>query len=296
MKREALDHTKMMKLSRLLGLERWGAVGIMESLWNLTARQSPAGNIGKLEDPDIAEGIGWKGEATQLVDALVEAKFLDHCDRHRLLVHDWHDHADDSVHMKLARARLFFANGKPPKLTKLPKAEKQDAVKYYASNKAAKKTPAVRTEKSRRAPALALAKPSHIQNLSPADAGERDALPGLPEIVLETAVSEIHQRHPAVRRCGPAEIRGKLLVILRKFPKEHRIEKIAKISTNHEAWCATEDWQKEGGQFAKGLANWLSPTIPRWDSSPDPEVPKTQAGLLDFAKMPGHMNPGLLTD
>ena len=39
MKREALTHTKMHRLCRRLGLPLWQAVGLLESLFHLTARE-----------------------------------------------------------------------------------------------------------------------------------------------------------------------------------------------------------------------------------------------------------------
>lgn len=47
------------------------------------------------------------------------------------MVHDWFDHAEDSVHMKLARQTLFFANGAMPKLTRLASDEKKSISEKY---------------------------------------------------------------------------------------------------------------------------------------------------------------------
>lgn len=109
MKRGTIDHPKTMRLARLLDIERWGAVGILESLWHFTARHAMRGDIGRWPNDEIAEGIGWKGDPDTLVDALVSARWLDADNSHRLIVHDWHEHADDSVKKTLRNRSEHFA-------------------------------------------------------------------------------------------------------------------------------------------------------------------------------------------
>ena len=103
-----MGNTKLKKLCRRLGIKQYAAVGILESLWHLTAREAPQGNIGKLTDEDIALAIDWDGATADLIDGLREAKWLDSSEEFRLLVHDWHEHADDGVKKKLQRANLPF--------------------------------------------------------------------------------------------------------------------------------------------------------------------------------------------
>jgi hypothetical protein len=129
-KREAIQHTKMIRLARKLSLERWGAVGIMESFWKLVEREAPTGDISRLTDEDVADGIGWISAAHVLIEALEGAGFIDSksTDTARILwVHDWPEHCEDAVHSKLARAGLLFCDGKPPKLTKLTEKERPAA-------------------------------------------------------------------------------------------------------------------------------------------------------------------------
>lgn len=139
MKRQALDHTKMDLLMRKLKIRRFMAVGILESLWHLTAREAPRGDIGRLSDERIAIGIDWGGDAHRLVSALIDAGWIDQigddppagqrrsvtpidaspivndADRcqsaghQRLLIHDWPDHCDEAVKKYLKRNGLCFA-------------------------------------------------------------------------------------------------------------------------------------------------------------------------------------------
>jgi hypothetical protein len=108
---------------RALELPLYGAVGILEALWNLCAREAPQGNIGKLQDADIADAVGWEKEPTMLVSALIECGWIDKSSAHRLVIHDWHDHADDTTKKYLARSSLPFLSGnveKNPDVSPLP--------------------------------------------------------------------------------------------------------------------------------------------------------------------------------
>ncbi len=133
MKREAIAHTKMKRLCRRLNLPLWQAVGLMESIWHLTAREAPQGNLGKLSNEDIAIGIDYREDEDILVAALIASGWFDESGEHRLLVHDWPAHADDAVHMRLARARLTFASGIIPKIGRLPSFERAEAEAFFAS-------------------------------------------------------------------------------------------------------------------------------------------------------------------
>ncbi len=90
---------------------------------------------------------------------------------------------------------------------------------------------------------------------------------------LDSAVHDIaarmYARHPAMRRCSVAVIQKQLRSIVRKIHAvPEKVEKLREIDAIHEQWCASWEWTKEGGQFAKGLQNWLAPTKERWDTPP----------------------------
>lgn len=90
---------------------------------------------------------------------------------------------------------------------------------------------------------------------------------------LREVAARIHDRHPAIRRCGPKDVRDRIRSICSKLiPTPERLARLDEIDANHAAWCATEQWQKDGGEFAKGLDNWLAPTKDRWATAP-PESP-----------------------
>lgn len=133
MKREAMGHTKMKRLCRRLDIALWQGVGLMESLWHLTAREAPRGDIGKLSDEDIALGIDYRGDETAMIEALVLSGWLDQNETSRLLVHDWDEHADDAVHMRLARAQEFFCSGCAPKIARLTGKDREKAHDFYTT-------------------------------------------------------------------------------------------------------------------------------------------------------------------
>lgn len=103
MKRGAVESPKVRRLSKRLGVGLASTVGHLELLWHFTARQSPAGDVGRWTDDEIAEACDWDGDPAWFVDALVIARWLDPCPAHRLIVHDWSEHADDALRKSMRR-------------------------------------------------------------------------------------------------------------------------------------------------------------------------------------------------
>jgi len=112
--RAVIDHPKFTRLKVLLRLNRACTLGYLEALWHFTGRFTPQGNIGKYSDAEIEAWVEWDGEEGALISALVKAHWLDPHETHRLLVHDWHKHADDATRQALKRAKLEFAVNEDP--------------------------------------------------------------------------------------------------------------------------------------------------------------------------------------
>lgn len=93
--------------------------------------------------------------------------------------------------------------------------------------------------------------------------------PSFDESLIEIA-TRIHDRHPALRRCGLKEVADKLRTIAKQVPAKERIDRLCEIEKCHADWCDHPDWQKEGGQYAKGLDNWLAPTKGRFNAQAPP--------------------------
>ncbi|MFO0904266.1 MAG: hypothetical protein U0939_14785 [Pirellulales bacterium] len=97
-KRTGFDHPKVRRLAGLLGIRLFEAIGLLECLWHFTARHAICGDVGKWSDDEIAVAIDWPiDRVSELIDALVSARLVDPCPVHRLVIHDWQDHADDST-------------------------------------------------------------------------------------------------------------------------------------------------------------------------------------------------------
>ena len=103
MKIDGLTHPKTKELAFTLEIPLPHAIGLLELLWAFVAQQTPQGNIGKWSNQVIAGEAGWQGDADRFIDALISVGFLDENEDHRLLVHDWSDHAPNWVHAKLKK-------------------------------------------------------------------------------------------------------------------------------------------------------------------------------------------------
>jgi hypothetical protein len=114
MKRGATSHPKTLDLAAYLELDRWGAVGILESLFHWTGLYARRGDVGRFTDKQIAQGIGWSGDPAKLIGALAATGWLDSCDCHRWRLHDWPDHCGAEVRIYLQQAELKFAECYPP--------------------------------------------------------------------------------------------------------------------------------------------------------------------------------------
>ncbi len=133
MKRKAPDHPKMKALARRMKVALCTINGIMERLWHHCGDYTPDGGIGKLTDLEIAEAcaIPTDMDARDLVLGMIETGWLDPMENCRLFVHDWSDHCEDSINRKIAKDHLFFADGSPPKLSKLPWKERESLIDFY---------------------------------------------------------------------------------------------------------------------------------------------------------------------
>ncbi len=96
--------------------------------------------------------------------------------------------------------------------------------------------------------------------------------PQIREAIARVA-ARIHERHPSAfgrRDLSAAGVERKLAAILKQksIPANEQEDYIEQIDRNHAALCASEGWRKEGGEFAKGLENWLAPSKERYTVAP----------------------------
>lgn len=110
MKREAYRHPKMLALASILGVSRPEAIGIMTVLLDWAADATPQGNIGRWPNGTIAMACDWRGEADDLIEALVQSGWVDRCPKYRLVIHDLAQHAEQWWQRKMEKLGLEFVS------------------------------------------------------------------------------------------------------------------------------------------------------------------------------------------
>jgi hypothetical protein len=118
--RGTLTHWKTRMLAQSLGIDPSFALGLLESLWHVTAEDAPGGNIGRLSNQAIAMQMFTSMDPDRLIKALIASKHLDEHPVHRLLVHDWDKHADYNTKRKVARQNgsMFTIGGEVQPITR----------------------------------------------------------------------------------------------------------------------------------------------------------------------------------
>lgn len=112
------DSIKFKKLQRRLGCSKRDLVGTLELLWHTTQKGTPQGDIGRFDDEAIAIECDWPGDPAELVEALVETGWLDRCTVHRLVIHDWEQHAPAYIKRQLTRhGKSFVTPTRSPGVT-----------------------------------------------------------------------------------------------------------------------------------------------------------------------------------
>lgn len=120
MKQGTMRHPKTLRLARILDIDTWGAYGLVCSIKEVAVEYARAGDIGRLSNEEIAHYVGWRDDPGKLIGALLEAGWLERCETHRLVVHDWSDHAEAWVRKSLDRNGLLFCDGSSPHRRKKP--------------------------------------------------------------------------------------------------------------------------------------------------------------------------------
>ena len=92
-------HRKFFRLQAKLKLARWGALGVLEALWQ-PSYECGEPTVG--DALDVAARVGWDGEPEALAAALVECGFLD-LEGGKYTIHDFWHHAPDYVRKRASR-------------------------------------------------------------------------------------------------------------------------------------------------------------------------------------------------
>lgn len=130
-KARIVSHVKIIRLARQLGTVPGVAVGLMETFWQWIAEHREDGGLSLMDFEDAVDAGGFLSmwPAEQILAAMSNAErecvLIDRLEDGRLYVHNWHEHANDSVKLRLARAGRYFANGLKPSISKLSKEERE---------------------------------------------------------------------------------------------------------------------------------------------------------------------------
>jgi hypothetical protein len=91
MKHQAITLLKFKSLAARLSLPLWQTVGVLESLWLFAMHHARDGDLSRFRPSDLAAWLEYGGDATAMVEALVETRWLDR-NGDGLVIHDWADH------------------------------------------------------------------------------------------------------------------------------------------------------------------------------------------------------------
>ena len=127
---------KFLLMKKDLKLPKFAAKGLLQDIWDFTALNTPEGNLGKYTNEEIAMFLEYEGDPDELIAVLLRRRWLDADDEHRLLVHDWPDHCEDGIHIRLAKERRRFSDGSMPKLTKFTEDKRVAIERDYQHTRA----------------------------------------------------------------------------------------------------------------------------------------------------------------
>jgi hypothetical protein len=105
------------------------------------------------------------------------------------------------------------------------------------------------------------------------------------ESLIEQYAAGMIARHPRVRSCSLTEAKSQLAKILKGVPPRECEGKLQEIDKDHASRCESEDWQKDDGQFALGLAKYLAPTMKRWER-PTTTAKRATRATDDYPTLP----------
>lgn len=272
MKRGTSRHSKLLMLACELDIDTYAAVGLACCLWDWVGETMPQGNIGSAPDRIIAQVVGWRGDSTELVKAMVKVGLLDVDSTHRLIVHDWSEHSEDGVHTFLWRRRLRFADGKAPRHRHLTSGERAAAEAFYGT--------ATNPPQSECGENVAPPQKSHVENadgtvrneavrngterasnlFAPPQSGEADKTTKKPPKVklipnYSPEFLNFWNSYPSVRRWKKQKCWE---IWCRDVKRHERPETVIKLLMDGlEVWCKSYNWTKNGGEFVCGSEVWL---------------------------------------
>ena len=300
MKRGTPDHPKTLHLAELLGIERWGAIGILESLWHWTAKYAPDGAVGRWSARALSVGILWPGDAQILVDALITAQWLDKHAKFGYVVHDWSEHCDEYVHIQLARKGLKFCDGSMPRITRLSKDERASI--EQAHRKRTKSAGNAQEKRSQSAlPSPPLPSPSLVRAKARSARASSPLRDELTEEILAVAQSLYARKHQERYLGHPDRPRSELagrslreaIAGLPQTDRQNCLDAIKALDDppgGFPTWICTMGWETDRKTID------ATNTKTSWDDLGCTTEPKIDPDLGSTPKTPGELNGGPLSN
>lgn len=244
MKRGTPKHPKTVDLASRLKIPTYQAVGILECLWHFTAEFAPQGNIGKFTDAAIAGHIHWERPCRDLIDALISSKWVERHSTHRLIVHDWHEHADQTVKRYLEKHGLNFMQSQGVSR----KSRASTKLAFANENESADQELIAKT----------ISRARTLPLPEPLPEPEPPAAPILVPLNLDQAIAATADRmyalHP--KKKNLVLIPGALECAVAISPDP--VGKLKEIESVHAEWSEQFDWTKQNGNFAPKLDEWIA--------------------------------------
>lgn len=260
---EIWRHPKTKKLARLLKISVPTAVGYLHGLWYWAMDFAQDGDISKYDPEDIADAVLWDDPADMLLNAFVEAGFVDRDDQ-TITIHDWLDYAGNLIARK-----------------EIQKEQTRERVKRYRNRRNKEGNADV-------TPCNADVTPCNAPTV-PNQTVPNQTVPDVPPIAPQGAAPSQSGESLTVKTAGMAagnETREQPSKTLtdrrfdefwatypRKVGKQAALNAFRKIKPNEELFGriikavndakSAEQWQRDSGRYIPNPATWLNQG--RWD-------------------------------
>lgn len=264
MKRGTLRHPKTLDVAERLDCDPGVVFGILEALVHFTAEFAPRGDIGRWSDARIEAALEVPRLRAQvgpgaIVAALTAAGYLDADPVHRLLVHDWKDHADDGTKKKLARAGHAFAE---PTVSGHDQDPCPDMSRHDPDScPDVSDQPPKACGKARLGSGLGTGSGQAPAVETRRDAGRQFGVRQVPDWDPD-GFRRLHKQYPRA-----AGIESSALEAIPYWDALHPDAAVqAAMQTGLDAWKACKLWRKDDGAFVMAFWKWLK--FRRWESPP----------------------------
>jgi hypothetical protein len=263
---------KFKRLARRLNLPQYAARGVLEALWEFARVNTPAGDVGRFENADIAEEVGWDRDADDLILGLVEEHWLDAHETHRLVIHDWSQHCEDTVHRRLARAGQRFADGTTPSFHRLSRDERAAIEGRFATQEVPRAQRAHAGRTTCAPPRQGKARHGKVSGSSESSSVPESGAETVPEtraLVLTSSTPAVRKRdlfgelYEAYPKHQGEDAARKAWNQIRPKPTAETLAQMLRTLT----WQRLQpDWIKDGGQYIPAPGKWLREG--RWKDEP----------------------------